>query len=312
MPGALLGAASCGRCAAPAASDAARCPRCGAAYAPAASGAALAAHAGLLSGVHPAGATRRRVTLLLDALPVALVAVAVVAVLADGLTGDGVRWGIVTGLLVGLLAYALAQLALSATRGRTLARVVFGVRTVDDLTGVPVGWRRALRSVPTLGWAPRTITADLARGRDPLDLALDAVPASALRADLSSTPVRERGGDAVTSVAVDLVFDSGERVELTRTLLVGRLPANRAGDEHAVFAWPDLSRSLSKTHALLEWTGQVLWVTDLGSTNGSALVDPDGTRQPLAPGVRGAAAIGWTVQLGDRRVAARAPGTREA
>ncbi len=30
-----------------------------------------------------------------------------------------------------------------------------------------------------------------------------------------------------------------------------------------VFQWPDLSRTLSKSHARLEWDGHRAWVTDL-------------------------------------------------
>jgi hypothetical protein len=51
---------------------------------------------------------------------------------------------------------------------------------------------------------------------------------------------------------------------------------------------------------LLEWSGSVLWVTDYGSANGSVLVSPDGERRPLVPGIRAPAAIGWTVECGNR------------
>jgi hypothetical protein len=86
--------------------------------------------------------------------------------------------------------------------------------------------------------------------------------------------------------------------------------------EHPALGLADLSRTLSKTHALLEWSGQVLWVTDLHSANGSVLISPDGERRPLVPGIRGAAAVGWTVQCGARSFTVHAavdgPSTRFA
>ena len=49
----------------------------------------------------------------------------------------------------------------------------------------------------------------------------------------------------------------------------------------------------------------MLWVTDLHSANGSVLVSPDGERRPLVPGIRGPAAIGWTVECGNRSFSVR-------
>ena len=104
--------------------------------------------------------------------------------------------------------------------------------------------------------------------------------------------------------AVLVIFDTGRRQLIKDTLLLGRSPENgRTADgrrDHPVLGLADLSRTLSKTHALLEWSGTVLWVTDLGSANGSVLISPDGERRPLVPGIRGPAAIGWTVQCGSR------------
>src|SRR5918998_341599 len=112
------------------------------------------------------------------------------------------------------------------------------------------------------------------------------------------------------SETVTLVFDSGRSHLLRGTLLVGRRPENshsasfrdprRPAVDHPLLGLADLSRSLSKTHVLLEWSGTVLWVTDLQSANGTVLRSPRGERRPLTPGVPGAAGIGWTVQCGAR------------
>jgi len=56
---------------------------------------------------------------------------------------------------------------------------------------------------------------------------------------------------------------------VTGPTLLGRNPSG----ERALLAVPDPTRSVSKTHALLEPDPAGLWLTDLGSTNGTALVD---------------------------------------
>jgi pSer/pThr/pTyr-binding forkhead associated (FHA) protein len=116
------------------------------------------------------------------------------------------------------------------------------------------------------------------------------------------------------------VFDTGRRQVITTSLLIGRSPESNSAraasvglaraapnkPDQPVLALADLSRTLSKTHALLEWSGSVLWVTDLHSANGSVLVSPGGERRPLVPGIRGPAAIGWTVECGSRSFTVRA------
>jgi hypothetical protein len=124
------------------------------------------------------------------------------------------------------------------------------------------------------------------------------------------------------SDAVVIVFDTGRRQVISTSLLIGRSPEGVRGSEHRgsprtegeqpMLALADLSRTLSKTHALLEWSGSVLWVTDLHSANGSVLISPDGESRPLVPGIRGAAAIGWTVKCGSRSFTVHAVPQRAA
>ena len=91
--------------------------------------------------------------------------------------------------------------------------------------------------------------------------------------------------------------------EIETALLLGRNPVDpQGGGDRALLAWPDLTRRLAKTHVLLEWSGSVLWVTDLHSGSGTSLVAPGGDRQLLAPGVRSAAATGTTIDCGGRNV----------
>ena len=219
----------------------------------------------------------------------------------------------------------VAQALLFVRRGRTLGRLVLGLRTVDDLTGNPVGFRKIMARLITSHRIRRTVTADLARGRDPLTSALPPLPGSALAEGIDEAVFAASGQGATalpTSDSVAIVFDTGRRQVIHATLLIGRSPENnRVAEQRGappttgelpLLALADLSRTLSKTHALLEWSGSVLWVTDLHSANGSVLISPDGERRPLVPGIRGPAAIGWTVECGNRSFSVHAVPQRAA
>lgn len=308
---ALIGARSCGRCGTDlsARPEDKVCTACGARRLPAASGAALGTYAGLLAGVRAAAPWRRRSGVLIDLLPVVgLGAIAGVAALGTWGEATGPMVGVPVAALTCAVFYGILAAAALRRRGRSLGGLILRLRTVDDLTGEPPrtpagpgGWGSAGRR--------HTVVADLRRGRDPLLPATAPLDAAALRPAPVGVATEYARAASAYRVALDqspsvvLVLDTGERLSMESTLLIGRLPAGGGGEaSHPVFAWPDLNRSLSKTHALLEWTGAVLWVTDLRSGNGSALVSPDGVVQPLVPGLRGPAAPGWSVRLGQRTI----------
>jgi FHA domain len=309
MPGALVGVASCARCGSLQTSAGVLCQSCGTVLTPAAQGSVLGTYTPLLAGVARSSAVRGYLTLLIDVLPLVVAAVAAVVAGASGAQQ--------TLILIGLLTLVLvaAQLLIFVRRGRTLGRLTFSLRTVDDLTGNPVGVRKIIAGFTSSHWMRRTVTADLRRGRDPLTTALPPLPESAIaeasRVDSAvfATSGAGRAGTP-TSDAVVIVFDTGRRQVINTSLLIGRSPESK--DQQPVLALADLSRTLSKSHALLEWSGSVLWVTDLHSANGSVLVSPDGERRPLVPGIRGPAAIGWTVECGSRSFAVHAVPQRAA
>lgn len=306
MPGALVGAASCGRCGAPIERRGPSCAVCGVTLLAAAPGSALGTYSGMLGGVVPAAPVRRRLATAIDlVLALALVGSAVV-LLANAQPASG--------LLALLVAVVLltAQGAALGGRGRTIGRRLLGLRSVDDLTALPVGEPLALAGLLVLGGARGTVTADLRLGRDPLASGVSALEPEALGAEMTQPRGRRRaetataGRATVRTATVVLALDSGVRLELADSLLIGRTPVNPEGAEHGLYAWPDLGRSLSKTHALLEWAGDVLWVTDLHSANGTRLESPDGGVQPLLPGLRGPAGPGYTVWLGDHSLVVHA------
>ena len=92
----------------------------------------------------------------------------------------------------------------------------------------------------------------------------------------------------------------GDPIYLDGTVLVGRNPA-------ASVDWPsatllgvaDPTRSVSKTHALLEVDGDDLWVHDLDSTNGVFIVASEDEVVEVAAGTRSQLAAGVDLELGD-------------
>jgi RDD family len=318
MPGALVGVASCARCG-DLQTAGVLCQSCGTVLTPAARGSVLGTYTPLLVGVTRASAVRGYLATLIDLLPLAAAAVVAVVSGASGELGAVI--------LIGLLSivFIVAQLLMFLRRGRTLGRLALGLRTVDDLTGNPVGVHKIIERFTASQWTRRTVIADLVRGRDPLTPALPPLPGSSLAEGMDEAVFTTSGPSAAaptTSDAVAILFDTGRRQVIQTSLLIGRSPesnrmpghreAARTAGEQPVLALADLSRTLSKTHALLEWSGSVLWVTDLHSANGSVLVSPDGERRPLVPGIRGPAAIGWTVECGNRHFSVHAVPQRVA
>ena len=309
MPAALAGIASCARCGSMQTSAGGLCEVCGMVLTPAAQGGVLGTYTPLIAGVARSSATRGYLAVPLDVLPLAIAAVVAVVSGASGAFG--------TLILIGLLAvvFVVAQSLLFIRRGRTLGRLALRLRTVDDLTGNPVSVRKIIARFTASHWIRRTVTADLRRGRDPLTPALPALSGSAIAEGshvddaIFASPGHGVAG-TTTSDAVAIVFDTGRRHVISSSLMIGRSPESNSG--HQVLALADLSRTLSKTHALLEWSGSVLWVTDLHSANGSVLISPEGERRPLVPGIRGPAAIGWTVECGSRSFAVHAIPQRAA
>ena len=303
MPGALVGVASCARCGSVQTSADVLCQSCGTMLVPAAQGSVLGTYTPLLAGVARSSAVRGYLAVLIDVLPLLVAAIVAVALAASGAFPMLILVGLLT------IIFVVAQLLLLLRCGRTLGRLALNLRTVDDLTGNPVSLRKIIAGLTTSHWMRRTVTADLRRGRDPLTPALPPLRESAIaegsRVDAAVFATSGPGTTATTrSDAVAIVFDTGRRQVINTSLVIGRSPESK--DEHPVLALADLSRTLSKTHALLEWSGSVLWVTDLHSANGSVLISPDGERRPLVPGIRGPAAIGWAVECGSRSFTVRA------
>jgi pSer/pThr/pTyr-binding forkhead associated (FHA) protein len=111
--------------------------------------------------------------------------------------------------------------------------------------------------------------------------------------------------DVVARPVAKLVFSSGETVEVDRAVLVGRAPeAQRASSEQPrLVTVPSPQQEISSTHLEVRAGSGVdhgsAVVTDLGSTNGTVLVQPGLAPEDLQPGVAVQLIPGAIIDLGD-------------
>src|SRR4051794_10937849 len=111
---------------------------------------------------------------------------------------------------------------------------------------------------------------------------------------------------AVPASAVEpvarLAFSSGEVVEVDRTLVIGRAPQPRHEDD-VLITVPSPHQEISSTHLEIRpGTGPdhgAAVVTDLGSTNGTLVVQPGLPPEDLRPGIPMQLVPGAVVDLGE-------------
>ncbi len=119
------------------------------------------------------------------------------------------------------------------------------------------------------------------------------IPGQAPAPDVAARPVAR------------LVFSSGETVEVDRPVLVGRAPAAQAAasEQARLVTVPSPQQEISSTHLEVRAGsgadhGSAV-VTDLGSTNGTVLVQPGLAPEDLQPGVAVQLLPGAIIDLGD-------------
>lgn len=127
--------------------------------------------------------------------------------------------------------------------------------------------------------------------------ALDDAPDRTRLMSASTSPAQE-AASAAPAVAFHLVFENGDRYGVREAAVLGRGPA--AADTAEAVAIADEGKSVSKTHARIEIGEHGVVVTDLGSTNGTTVTDPDGMVYPVVAHQATIVPEGWTLQLGDR------------
>ncbi len=97
-----------------------------------------------------------------------------------------------------------------------------------------------------------------------------------------------------------LALPDGRDVPIAGAAYLGRAPAAAASDrtDALLIAVQDEQRSVSKTHALLVVEGETVQVHDLGSTNGTWVIAPDGSERQALPGSPVPAVAGGRIELG--------------
>ncbi|KFI96126.1 RDD family protein [Bifidobacterium stellenboschense] len=151
-----------------------------------------------------------------------------------------------------------------------------------------------------------TGTADAASGLTPVPMvpsmrSAASIPLPAARAVVQGVPAADAA--AAKQVAV-LYFENGKgvRLDIPSRALLGRYPAP-ADPQDVPVQVPDTTGTMSRTHALLEITAGRMWITDLNSTNGTALPREDqGGMTRLAAGARTEIPFGTRIFLGDTAV----------
>ncbi len=111
---------------------------------------------------------------------------------------------------------------------------------------------------------------------------------------------------AMSRPVATLVFSSGETVEVDRAVLVGRAPEARrftSGDQPQLVSVPSPAQEISSTHLEIRPGagadhGSAV-VTDLGSTNGTVVVQPGLPPEDLQPGIAVQLVPGAIIDLGD-------------
>jgi pSer/pThr/pTyr-binding forkhead associated (FHA) protein len=96
---------------------------------------------------------------------------------------------------------------------------------------------------------------------------------------------------------VDFVFDTGQRIRIMGSGLIGRNPSS---SDPGVMCTAINDTSISKTHLEYGFDGLGLWIKDRGSTNGSTLVR-QGQTTPLQPRAEKQVQVGDVVTIGSRR-----------
>lgn len=99
-------------------------------------------------------------------------------------------------------------------------------------------------------------------------------------------------------IAIEL--DDGSRHCCAASVVLGRAPA--AAEDEQALPISDATRSISKTHLRVEWTKGNLYVTDLGSTNGSAVLDANGDEQDLDPHAPRIVEPGARILMGEKTI----------
>ncbi|KTR83709.1 RDD family protein [Leucobacter chromiiresistens] len=151
---------------------------------------------------------------------------------------------------------------------------------------------------PAMPSQPQSSALQSPQAEDGADGSAAALPPGVVPVD---APVAPAPAPREVGTLLLLTFDTGQRARLRIPTVVnlGRRPEPSEADDQLVVV-EDSAASVSKTHLRLEYRGDSVWVTDLGSTNGSEMVDDTGATSVLASGARMRLEDGASVRIGQR------------
>ena len=113
------------------------------------------------------------------------------------------------------------------------------------------------------------------------------------------TPLEQRPLGAAVPIAT-LTFSTGVVARIRAATLLGRQPTAQGAEKaDELLAVDDGTRTISKTHARLEWRDGELWITDRQSANGTIVDRPGQNPVNLTAGHHYQLIAGDVLRLGD-------------
>ncbi|MGA4670279.1 RDD family protein [Propionibacteriaceae bacterium Y1923] len=103
-----------------------------------------------------------------------------------------------------------------------------------------------------------------------------------------------------------IVLDDGRQVDVLGLVVLGRKPTQPVGKPDATLVPAgEGGHAVSKNHLQVGVDARGIWVSDTGSTNGTAVVSVRGDLEPCQPGVQVRVREGQVVSFGDRSLTVR-------
>lgn len=175
----------------------------------------------------------------------------------------------------------------------------------------PANTAAPITQVPTFeGGQPSSGSAPSAA--EQVDSAAD--PLAAVSASTHGTPdesdfpddgtrIIPRAGMRAPDEGWKIALEDGRTIDVTGLVLIGRNPQPREGEEDAeLIAVGEAARTVSKTHLAVDIDSRGIYVTDRGSTNGSAIANANGEFEPCQPGEIVRVREGQVVTFGEHRL----------
>jgi hypothetical protein len=129
-----------------------------------------------------------------------------------------------------------------------------------------------------------------------------ASPQNATHCRTCGVPIAPQGPQLVPRPVLAVLRSSdGTTADVDRAVLIGRAPSPQRSTARAprLLTLPSPGHDISRTHVEVGPDGWQVIVTDLHSTNGTILIDPNGSRQHLTPGEPLQVQLGSVIELGD-------------